>query len=289
MSGSVFPFGGILLFHSFWSYGLLHCAADAAVAATVTVNPTMPTQQLDGAAVGTVLTAPAALTVEELKSLANNSLPQTEMPTLKRKNEKPKDVRSGTTATKVSLRNLAQELNEGRGRHKRRKMLKYLQPLLIGVLIVKFILLPLVLKTLTALSTSSFVMSKIALAAAGLLVLKWLLTGSGDGGGGYDGGAKERTHVEIVHLPVPLTKSYHRGGGGGAGVSTLNGWNDLSLSGSSSVLAIKHMGKPNKYIPVGDVKDMAHIVAAAAVADTTNNGGNGYRNTHPVYDGKPFL
>lgn len=132
-------------------------------------------------------------------------------------------------------------------------------------------------------------MSKIALAIAGLLVLKWLLSGSGDGGG-YDGGAKERTHLEIVHLPFPLTKAYHRDtviGGGGA----MGGWDDLSSSGSNSVFAIKHGNKPHKYIPVGNLKQMAQVVAAAAaVADTTDNGyRNGYRNTHPGSEAKPFL
>lgn len=165
--------------------------------------------------------------------------------------------------------------------------MKYLQPILIGFLIVKFIIFPLVLKTLTALSTSSFVMSKIALAIAGLLVLKWLLSGSGDGGG-YDGGAKERTHLEIVHLPFPLTKAYHRGNVG-AGGAAFGGWDDLASSGSNSVFAIKHGSKSHKYIPVSNVKQMAHVVAAAAVADAEDNGDGGYRNTRPVFDAKPFL
>ncbi|XP_011182645.2 uncharacterized protein LOC105212401 [Zeugodacus cucurbitae] len=199
--------------------------------------------------------------------------------------EKRSDIQKDTDI--AALKNFTNELNEERGRRKRRKMLKYLQPLLIGFLIVKFIIFPLVLKTLTALSTSSFVMSKIALALAGLLVLKWLLSGSGDGGG-YDGGTKERTHLEIVHLPIPLTKAYQRGnivvGGVGNG-----GWDDLSLSGSSSVFAIKHPNKPHKYIPVGNMKEIAHVVAAAAAADAADIGSGGYRNTRPVFDAKPFL
>ncbi|XP_017491363.1 PREDICTED: uncharacterized protein LOC108379521 [Rhagoletis zephyria] len=222
-----------------------------------------------------------------IKNAEKDSPQQANVSAYQRESVKPKAIRAEAAALETS----AVEFSEGRGKYKRRKMLKYLQPLLVGVLIVKFILLPLVLKTLTALSTSSFVMSKIALATAGLFVLKWLFSGSEDGSG-YNGGVKERTHFEIVHLPLPLTKTYQRGNAGG---DVVGGWSDLSLSGSNSILAVKHANnKPSKYIPVNSAKEMAHMVAAAVATDSV--GGNSYRSTRPYarpYDaafyGKPFL
>ncbi|XP_039231640.1 uncharacterized protein LOC6537586 isoform X2 [Drosophila yakuba] len=77
-----------------------------------------------------------------------------------------------------------------------------------GRAIAKMVLLPLVLKWLTALSTSSFVMGKIALVTSGVLALKWILAG---------GHARDR--LEIVHSHTPLVKGLHG--------------SDLSSSGSS--------------------------------------------------------
>ncbi|XP_067631261.1 uncharacterized protein Osi13 [Eurosta solidaginis] len=193
------------------------------------------------------------------------------------------DIRyNKTNVESLKLKN-GKGFSEGRGRYKRRKIMKYLQPILVSVLVIKFILLPLALKALTALSASSFVMSKIALATAGIFVLKWLLSSSDDGVG-YDGGAKER--IEIVHLPLPLMKPYHKGSNGG--------WGDLSLSDSNNIFDIKPTFKRHKYIPVsGGVKDVAHVLAIAAAESVD---GGGYRNARPMaqhydgsLDGKPFL
>ncbi|EDW97844.1 uncharacterized protein LOC6537586 isoform X1 [Drosophila yakuba] len=98
---------------------------------------------------------------------------------------------------------------EGRGKQKKQKKLKKMvYPILAAVAIAKMVLLPLVLKWLTALSTSSFVMGKIALVTSGVLALKWILAG---------GHARDR--LEIVHSHTPLVKGLHG--------------SDLSSSGSS--------------------------------------------------------
>ncbi|XP_018797108.1 PREDICTED: uncharacterized protein LOC108973989 [Bactrocera latifrons] len=259
-------------------YGLLRPTASATEKSSAT--------QLSGSAADAFVAAGSAEAVKELSHLGNDSMLQANMLTFHREIAIPGDFQKDAGIAEMK-NNLSNEINEERGRRKRRKMLKYLQPILIGFLIMKFIIFPLVLKTLTALSTSSFVMSKIALAITGLLVLKWLISGSGDGGG-YDGGAKDRTHLEIVHLPFPLTKAYHKGNVGGGGAA-FGGWDDLASSGSSNVFAIRHGGKPHKYIPVNNLKHMAHVVAAATVADAADNAEGVYRNTRPVFDDKPFL
>ncbi|EDV90709.1 uncharacterized protein LOC6569766 [Drosophila grimshawi] len=111
---------------------------------------------------------------------------------------------------------------EARGKHrKHKKMLKMLYPLLGAAVLAKLVLLPLILKWLTALSASSFVMGKIALAAAGLLALKSMMT---------------HDRLEIVHATsyAPALKSYHA---------------DLSSAGSSWMPIKQH------YIPLNVAKD----------------------------------
>lgn len=97
-------------------------------------------------------------------------------------------------------------------------------PLLSAAVLAKFILLPLILKWLTALSASSFVMGKIALAAAGLLALKSMMSPTHE-------------RLEIVHASAPTIKSYH---------------GDLSSSGSNWIPLRQH------YIPLGVAKDATY-------------------------------
>ncbi|KAH8344438.1 hypothetical protein KR084_011708 [Drosophila pseudotakahashii] len=115
--------------------------------------------------------------------------------------------------------------NEGRGKHKtQKKLMKMVYPLLAAAAVAKVVLLPLILKWLTALSTSSFVMGKIALATSGLLALKWIMSG---------GHAHDR--LEIIHSHAPLVKGLHG--------------SDLSSSGSS------WMPIRQPFIPLGLSKD----------------------------------
>ncbi|ALC46823.1 Osi13 [Drosophila busckii] len=110
--------------------------------------------------------------------------------------------------------------SQARGKHhKQKKLLKMLYPLLGAAVLAKVILLPLILKWLTALSASSFVMGKIALAASGLLALKSIMSA---------GHARDR--LEIIHSSAPSLKAYH---------------GDLSSSGSSWLPIRPH------YIPLG--------------------------------------
>ncbi|XP_017103915.2 uncharacterized protein Osi13 [Drosophila bipectinata] len=126
----------------------------------------------------------------------------------------------------------AEELNkmlerwkiEGRGKHKKqKKLMKMIYPMLAAAALAKIVILPLILKWLTALSTSSFVMGKIALATSGLLALKWIMSG---------GHARDR--LEIIHSSAPAIKGFH---------------GDLSGSGSN------WMPIRQPYIPLGLSKD----------------------------------
>ncbi|KAH8402761.1 hypothetical protein KR215_010278, partial [Drosophila sulfurigaster] len=119
-------------------------------------------------------------------------------------------------------------LATGRGKHskKSKKLLKLLYPLLGAAVLAKLILLPLILKWLTALSASSFVMGKIALATSGLLAFKSMISNT-----------HAHDRVEIVHSSAPTLKSYH---------------SDLSSSGSS------WMPMRHPYIPLAIAKDAAY-------------------------------
>ncbi|XP_034487486.1 uncharacterized protein LOC117791726 [Drosophila innubila] len=124
--------------------------------------------------------------------------------------------------------------NEGRGKqHKNKKLLKTLYPLFGAAVLAKLILLPLILKWLTALSASSFVMGKIALASAGLLALKSILS---------SGHARDR--LEIIHSSAPTFKSYH---------------SDLSSSDSS------WMPIRRPFIPIGMSKDATFRVPPTGI------------------------
>lgn len=103
--------------------------------------------------------------------------------------------------------------------------MKIVYPLLVAAALAKMVLLPLILKWLTALSTSSFIMGKIALVTSGLLALKYILS---------SGNARDR--LEIIHSSVPAIKGYHAG-------------TDLSGSGST------WMPIRQPYIPLGLAKD----------------------------------
>ncbi|XP_030562734.1 uncharacterized protein LOC115764038 [Drosophila novamexicana] len=133
-------------------------------------------------------------------------------------------------SSELSVEQLAKLLDnwttEARGKqHKQKKLLKMLYPLLGAAVLAKLILLPLILKWLTALSASSFVMGKIALAAAGLLALKSIMSPTHE-------------RLEIVHASAPALKSYH---------------GDLSSSGTSWMPIRQH------YIPLGVAKAQANF------------------------------
>ncbi|EDW24290.1 GL24066 [Drosophila persimilis] len=122
-------------------------------------------------------------------------------------------------------------ITEGRGKHQhkkqQKKLAKMLYPVLAAAAVAKIVLLPLVLKWLTALSTSSFVMGKIALATSGMLALKWILS---------SGHARDR--LEIIHSSVPSIKGLHTAHAA-----------DVAPSGTS------WMPIRPPYIPLGVTKD----------------------------------
>uniref|UniRef100_A0A1A9W5N4 Uncharacterized protein n=1 Tax=Glossina brevipalpis TaxID=37001 RepID=A0A1A9W5N4_9MUSC len=125
------------------------------------------------------------------------------------------------------------ELQKGRhNRYKRyKKLQKFIVPLLMGVLVAKLIFIPLMLKMLTAISTSALVMSKIALVATGFVALKWIFTGS----------VKEDTRFDLIYLPQSNKAAPFRHGGN----------RDDQAWDASEVLEIQPYKKTkHKYIPV---------------------------------------
>lgn len=108
----------------------------------------------------------------------------------------------------------------------------------MGVLVAKIVLVPLLLKMLTAISVAAVVMSKIALITTGLVALKWIFSGNI-----YD--SKDR--LEFIYLPTSSKgKPQHSAAGG---FSILD---DQSWSESDNQYAASHdtTNPKQKYIPV---------------------------------------
>ncbi|XP_075144506.1 protein Osi13 [Haematobia irritans] len=150
----------------------------------------------------------------------------------------------------IMLSEVLEEIENGRGKsHKYKKLSKTLYPLFVGVLIAKVVLIPLMLKMLTAISTAALIMSKISLITTGLLILKWIISGQNSEG--------QQTQFELIYVP-PL-KTYGKSYGG------LKTWPDQIWS-PSSYLPDATSRHHQKYIPI-----------------------NKYGNDGSNYDGKPFL
>uniref|UniRef100_A0A1A9VDN8 Uncharacterized protein n=1 Tax=Glossina austeni TaxID=7395 RepID=A0A1A9VDN8_GLOAU len=102
----------------------------------------------------------------------------------------------------------ANELQKGRHKshkssHRYKKLHKFVMPLLMGVLAAKLILIPVLLKVLTAISTSALVLSKIALVATGFLALKWFFSGS----------VKDTRRFDLIYLPQSEAAPFRIHGG----------------------------------------------------------------------------
>lgn len=86
---------------------------------------------------------------------------------------------------------------ENRGKYgkigKKKKYLKILYPILIGIFITKMIMFPLFVKAVTILSSSAFMFSKMSLLASLVLGLKFFLTNNNQ---------NNDSKVEIVHVPL---------------------------------------------------------------------------------------
>lgn len=71
---------------------------------------------------------------------------------------------------------------------------RIIYPVLMGLLIAKMILFPLLLKALTIMSSASFVLSKMSLLSTIMLGFKWFLTQNVQ--------SQQESKVEVVHLPM---------------------------------------------------------------------------------------
>lgn len=76
---------------------------------------------------------------------------------------------------------------------KRKKLSKFLYPILIGFVITKMILFPLFVKAVTVMSSSAYVFSKMSLLASLIFGLKLFLTHNNN---------NSDNKVEIVHVPL---------------------------------------------------------------------------------------
>lgn len=79
----------------------------------------------------------------------------------------------------------------------KKKAHKYLYPVLIGLFIAKVIIFPIILKSLTIMSTASLVFSKMALLTTIMLGFKWFLTYNNN-----PPATNSDSKVEIVRLPL---------------------------------------------------------------------------------------
>ncbi|GAB0087564.1 hypothetical protein DMENIID0001_018890 [Sergentomyia squamirostris] len=144
-------------------------------------------------------------------------------------------VISSTSATSTSTTGMPAifkfnnaSVTEGRGKHpykfgkKKKKALKHLYPVIVGLLTAKSIIIPLILKTIIMLSKSAFVLSGLSFLASIVMGIKILLLHSLHSKSG-----SESTKVEVVH--VPLQHKY--------GHYSSSGWIDRE-------------SELNKYIPI---------------------------------------
>lgn len=83
-------------------------------------------------------------------------------------------------------------------------------PVMIGLLIAKAIILPMLLKALTIMSSASFVLSSMSLLTSVLLGFKWFLTSSQHPQQQSVMRMQEPAKVEIVHVPVKKYNDWDR-------------------------------------------------------------------------------
>ncbi|KNC21376.1 hypothetical protein FF38_12532 [Lucilia cuprina] len=180
---------------------------------------------------------------------------------------------------------------EGRGKSQRyKKLTKFMYPLFMGVLVAKIVLIPLILKMLTAISASALVMGKIALIATGFIALSSIFSH-----GIYD--TKDR--FELIYLPNGRP---YRSTTGGFSLYDDQSWSDSN--NQYAVVAPAAAGQQQKYIPV-NLKPEFTYNSYRAAAGELGGGGSGrvgnsindlyyysqhnYNNNNNNNDGKPFL
>lgn len=148
----------------------------------------------------------------------------------------------------------------------------------MGVLIAKVVLIPLILKTLTAISSAALIMSKISLITTGLLALKWIFAaGSGTG--------EQHTQFELVYVP-PASAAYSKP------YRHLKQYGDQSWEDSNLIADATLPKDQRKYIPV--TTPYTTYKAGYGLNNAANSNLYGY-NPHYYHnhqnnnDGKPFL
>ncbi|XP_073820277.1 protein Osi13 [Musca autumnalis] len=177
----------------------------------------------------------------------------------------------------ILLEEVLAEIEKGRGKsHKYKKISKTLYPLFMGVLIAKVVLIPLILKMLTAISTAALVMSKISLITTGLLALKWIFSGNGE----------QATQFELVYVPPPQAH-------GSIPYRSFKTWNDQSSDDSNKIVDSKETNK-QKYIPINKVENKTPYYGGGygyGVNGDATASNDLYRYNQHQYNnyGKPFL
>lgn len=130
----------------------------------------------------------------------------------------------------------------------------------MGVLVAKIVLIPLILKMLTAISSSALVMGKIALVTTGFIALKWIFSENS-----YD--TKDR--FELIYLPNG-GKSY-RSASGGFSLNDDQYWSDSSNQ-YTAIAPAASMGQ-QKYIPV-NLKNEIPYKTYRVIGSNDGSGGN---------------
>lgn len=143
----------------------------------------------------------------------------------------------------------------------------------MGVLAAKLILIPVLLKVLTAISTSALVLSKIALFTTGFLALKWLFSGS----------VKDSTRFDLIYLPQSEAAPFRIRGGS----FTLA--NDQAWDASEVVDLQPYKKTQHKYIPM-IVKDGTKYSSYGSGDGAKDSYAQAtYYGETNLYKGKPFL
>ncbi|GLV32664.1 hypothetical protein CBL_00629 [Carabus blaptoides fortunei] len=95
-------------------------------------------------------------------------------------------------------------------RGKKKKKLKYLMPILLGIAVLKAVLIPVALKTMAFISAKAFLLSSLSLILSSILGLKRIASGSWDRMSQISPMRDRDDSTDNSYQPLPTEAVYHK-------------------------------------------------------------------------------